>query len=70
MDEHCKDDVVDSICEQLKSTNLKNKEILVNFNLVTEVMDRGNMSLLVKLLIFNTITARPLKPQCGEFGIQ
>lgn len=51
MDDSCKDNEMDSICERLKTIDLKNEEILVDFNSVERVVDRGKTCLLVKLLM-------------------
>lgn len=75
MDDSCKDDEMDSICERLKTIDLQNEEILVDFNLVEKVMDRRKTCLLVKLLTLkyynqNTITMRHLRQQWGECTVQ
>lgn len=55
------DNRMDNICKQLQSTDLENEEILVDFNSVAKVMDRGKMCLLMKLLTSKYYNREPFE---------
>lgn len=50
MDDSHSENNVNHICECLKTTELENEEIVVDFSSVDEVVNRGKTCLLIKLL--------------------
>lgn len=52
---------VDSLCERLKSTKLKNEEIFIDLNSIEEVLNKGKNYILVKLLSANYYNRKAFK---------
>lgn len=54
---------VENLCEQLKSTDLENKERCIELSSVHDIVSKGKNYLLVKLLSNKITTGRPSKQQ-------